>query len=156
MIEVGFTGTRQGMTMAQHEAFRNAFFALASERVGRFHHGACKGADAEAAAIVRGFHLGTNIAAHPGRSAHDEEGDENPWLDKAALDDADEQYQTKTHFARNRDIVNAADVLMACPPCKPLPDKGGTAFTVAFARKCGKRVIIVWPDGTVDDEGASA
>jgi hypothetical protein len=155
MIELGFTGTRHGMTDAQREAFRKVFWEL-PDRVGRFNHGACKGADAEAAAIVRGFHLGTNIAAYPGRGAHDEEGDENPWLDKEALNDADEIHPTKTHFARNRDIVNAVDVLIACPPCKPLPSSGGTAYTVTFARKSGKRVIIVWPDGTVEDEGASA
>ncbi len=67
---------------------------------------------------------------------------------------ADETLPAKTHFARNRDIVNSTDRLLATPPCRPLPDKGGTAYTVNFCRKAGKPVCVIWPDGDVEMEGA--
>lgn len=147
-MKIGFTGTRHGMTEAQRASFGTLFVFDLYAKPPHFHHGACKGADAEAAALVRYIDPDSYTVAHPGKIAGTNA--ENEWLDKDSVADANEVRETKTHFARNRDIVDETDMLVACPASKPLPASGGTSYTVWYARKRGKRVVIVWPDGTVD------
>ncbi len=53
----------------------------------------------------------------------------------------------KTYFARNRDIVDAADLLIATPFNNFEEDRGGTWYTVNYARKRKKPIVIVWPTG---------
>lgn len=143
-MKIGFSGTRNGMTDAQRAALIGLFGQLEPTE---FHHGACKGADASAAFIADDS-KGVWIVAHPGKSA---KGGENEWLDQCAMECSDDVRDTKTHFARNRDIVNETDLLIACPPCQPLPASGGTAYTVGYAGKVGKPVKIIWPSGIVED-----
>lgn len=50
---------------------------------------------------------------------------------------------------RNQDIVDACDVLVAAPAAHAPQSRGGTWQTVRRARTAQKRVIIVWPDGSV-------
>jgi hypothetical protein len=51
---------------------------------------------------------------------------------------------------RNHIMVDAADVLIACPH-GPEELRSGTWSTVRYARQQGKPVIIVWPDGRVEE-----
>jgi predicted Rossmann fold nucleotide-binding protein DprA/Smf involved in DNA uptake len=55
----------------------------------------------------------------------------------------------KAPLDRNRDIVDAAAVLIAAPKEMTETLRSGTWATVRYARKQGKQVWIVWPDGTV-------
>ncbi len=55
----------------------------------------------------------------------------------------------KPYLARNRDIVNAADVLIAGPGGMEEIMRSGTWATVRYARKKQKPVIIVYPNGEV-------
>lgn len=143
-MKVGFTGTRKGMTDAQHSALADWIDAHPS--MAEFHHGDCVGADAESHVAVLCWSR-AHIFVHP------------PVDDSLAATCAGGARVTrlprKTYFARNRDIVDACDVLLACPMEKwtTLPNRGGTAYTVGYARKCGKLVVIFWPDGTVSEEG---
>jgi hypothetical protein len=146
---IGFTGTRNELPEPQRAALERL---LTPSEYGLsrpiFHHGACKGADSFAATVAWG--LNYDVIAHPGKSAH---GGDNEWLCPIALEHSNEVRETKTHFARNRDIVNETELLIACPQhSDPITaeTKGGTAFTISYARKQGKPVWIVRPNGIVE------
>lgn len=118
-----------------------------------FLHGGCLGADVQAARFVReyfgdggsGNFPRPRIVRHPGAFA---DGRPNPWEAPPEPGVDDDVMPAKTMFARNRDLVAACDVLIALPNYPPpMRDEGGTAYTVARARKAGRRVYIVWPNG---------
>lgn len=144
-MNLGMTGTRNGATQAQQKTFTELLAKLASEAKFdpfTFRHGSCMGADVEGARLVRlVFGERAKIISHPGL-------EDDPCRTVSGVDD--ETLPGKGHFARNRDIVNLTDCLVAFPPTKPLPTKGGTAFTVNFAMNKGKLVRVIWPDGTVE------
>jgi hypothetical protein len=52
---------------------------------------------------------------------------------------------------RNHRIVDMTRVLVACPDGEER-QHSGTWATVRYARKRGKWIIIVYPDGTVREE----
>ncbi len=154
MKRIGFTGTRNSLTIEQSASLEKLLTPLKYDG-GRpiFHHGACKGADSYAATVAYG--LNYDVIAHPGKSAH---GGDNEWLCPIALEHSTEVRETKNHFARNRDIVNETDLLVACPNhlgAITKDTKGGTAYTIQYARKLGKPVFIVRPDGMVEQESAT-
>lgn len=147
---IGFTGTRHPLTPMQRAALEKLLIPEYGRERPELHHGACKGADSIAA--CRAWELNYDVIAHPGESAH---GGDNEWLCPVALEHSCQVLPTKTHFARNRDIVDATEILFACPNhCEPITkdSKGGTAYTVNYARKKGKRIWIILPDGTVEIE----
>lgn len=132
---VGFTGTRHGMTDVQATVLEGFLRPMAE-----FHHGSCKGADVEAARIVRRtFAHPVRIIAHPGP-------DDDQCRDESGVDD--ETLPGLTHFARNRDIVDQCDELIACPREPTEQPKGGTWYTIRYARKRGVKVTVIWPDGS--------
>jgi hypothetical protein len=134
---VGFTGTRRGMTDVQMCMFEGMLTRTPAE----FHHGSCRGADVEAARIVRRtFLYPVRIVCHPGP-------DGDPCQEDSGVDS--ERLAPKTHFARNRDIVNACDKLIACPGEMQEQARGGTWYTINYARKVGKPVTIIWPNGGI-------
>ena len=53
------------------------------------------------------------------------------------------------YLDRNRAIVDACDILYATPESMAEESRGGMWHTVRYARRVGKPVVIVWPDGTV-------
>lgn len=142
---VGFTGTRRGMSDAQGFTFWNFLMAIPGPI--ELHHGDCVGADDEAASTVAGFTYGNGIKARivchpPVDSSH-----------RANNPHATETRAPKTHFARNRDIVDETEMLIATPWQSEIPPKGtggGTWQTIAHALKTGKPVTIIWPDGRVE------
>lgn len=136
MTKVGFTGTRRGMTDAQKEGVLNLLTAG-----GELHHGDCVGADEEADEIARVRWM-RRIVHPPVDKAH-----------RAFVDQPDELREPKTHFARNRDIVDETDRMIATPwqDVRPPPKTGGGTWqTICYAEKRGKPVYIVWPDGRVE------
>lgn len=138
-MKVGFTGTRNGMTEAQ----KCSFTALIAElNITELHHGDCVGADDDAANLARevDYREPCRIHCHPPVDEKLRAWNRYAW----------ETYPAKTHFARNRDIVDMTDALIAIPWVRPLPSSGGTVYTINYARKIGRRVMIIWPDGTVE------
>lgn len=100
MRRVGFTGTRAGMTTLQRVRVLELLSRLAPGE--RFHHGDCIGADKEAHDTARS--CGLLIEAHPST------------LDEfRAFTDADVVHQAKPPLDRNRDIVDAVELLVAAP-----------------------------------------
>jgi hypothetical protein len=148
-MKTGFTGTRHELTAAQQRSLESILHPEYGRERWEFHHGACKGADSLAAQIAWG--LNYDVFAHPGQSAS---GGDNEWLCPVALEHSSEVLPTKTHFARNRDIVNETDMLIACPwqTERPAPKTGGgTWYTIEYAEKQGKPVTIIWPNGSVSE-----
>lgn len=138
-MRLGFTGTQRGMTTAQREAFAGL---VAREAPTEFHHGDCVGADEEAWAIV--VQSCTTCETHawqgnlPSKVAH-----------------------TKSHvlhgpynnFHRNGIIATVAQHLVACPGEATEQLRSGTWSTVRRARKLNRRITIIFPNGTITEEG---
>lgn len=151
-MKLGFTGTRNGMSARQKVTFAHIMLAGAES----LHHGACQGADEDAALLCSYRALPVRLIAHPGESA---KGGVNEFLSVPAITASHEVRETKTHFARNRDIVDETDSLIAAPwqRERPAPKAGGgTWYTVEYAEKKGKPITIIWPNGTVTQMGAVA
>lgn len=131
-MRVGFTGTQHGMTALQRAALRGVLDSFARPR--ELHHGDCIGADSEAHTI--GLEIGYTLILHPPVNPH-----------KRAWRTGDIEHPSKEYLARNEDIVRASEVLVACPKEFTEQLRSGTWATIRAARKAGKRVIIVRPDG---------
>lgn len=140
-MRVGFTGTRFGMTEAQLNSFSQLMCNLNPDK---FHHGDCVGADDNAANETFSLFGKDRTVCHP--PIDESHRAFNPHYSEIR--------KPKTHFARNRDIVNETDVLIACPKEDTHQDRGGTWYTVDFAMKVGKMVYTIWPDGRIEEPGS--
>lgn len=136
---IGFTGTRNGMTKAQHDRVMTELDRLtggSDQVVG--HHGDCVGADAQFHAMLR-LHWGRAvIVGHIPTNQSDR-----------AFCTFDETRDPLPYMKRNQRIVDAADVIIATPPTMEPQDRGGTWRTVGLARKAKKPIVVVLPDGSV-------
>ncbi len=128
-MDVGFTGTREGMTPRQQEDLRKTLLSLGQ---GVFHHGDCIGADAEAHRIARD--LGWLIVIHP------------PENEKArAFMAADAVRKPEAYMTRNAAIVRESLVLIAAPKTPVEQIRSGTWATVRRARFMERTVIVLVP-----------
>jgi len=135
-MNVGFTGTQSGMVLPQHERLMHILEDLDSPGMGiaEFHHGDCIGADAEAHDIA--LHLGIAIILHP----PDNE-------DKRAFcKDSSGDRLPKPYLVRNREIVDACDIILACPKGPVEELRSGTWFTIRYAKSLKKPVWVIRPD----------
>lgn len=149
-MKIGFTGTRNGMTGKQMAMALRVFSDCYNKSgVQEFHHGDCIGADEEmhfAVDLYDGaIRNGLKIAIHPG---HSHLGPKD--VTHRAFCKGDIAYDSKSYFERNRDIVNATDLLIATPRTKLFSTRGGTVYTINYAKDQGKPYIIIFPDGSVD------
>lgn len=129
---VGFTGTQNGLTLYQREALREYLHSLP---VKEFHHGDCIGADAAAHAFM---YRRTWVKTWPSNRK-----------DKRAFCNAAASAPPMPPLDRNKLIVAACDLLVACPKNMFEEGRSGTWATVREAFRTGKSVTIVWPDGQV-------
>lgn len=144
-MNIGFTGTRNGMTEEQKHEVETL---LKRFLVGHVHHGDCVGADADFHSIARSLQHPLDssskrfaVIIHPPVDESHRAFCKDAWIRPA-----------KTHFARNRDIVIECDILIATPRLMIEEDHGGTWYTIRFARKQSKRIVIMWPNGSVTQE----
>lgn len=133
----GFTGTRKGMTPEQTE---NLAGILRDLEPSEFHHGDCVGADSQAHDLAMLMSPRPTIVVHP---------PDKSWY--RAYKEGDVTEEPRPYLDRDRDIVEAADVLVAAPG-GPEERRSGTWYTVRQARKSNKGLIIVWPDGGIEYE----
>ena len=134
MFAVGFTGTSRGMTAAQRAQVRDVLARYRASGATHFHHGDCVGADAEAHTIAKG--LGFYVVLHP------------PSDPKArAYATGDEARPLAPYLIRNRAIVLATQCLVATPSGETEERRSGTWATVRYARKEGRQVTLIFPDG---------
>jgi hypothetical protein len=135
-MKLGFTGTREGMRGLQ---MRAANYFLLAKHPSEVHHGDCVGADAQIQVLANGADAKT--VAHPPTSKRL----------RAFCHEANEMREPKDCLARNKDIVDETDHLLAAPKTHIEEPRSGTWWTVRYALKTGKPVTIVWPDGTKSD-----
>jgi hypothetical protein len=133
-MKIGFTGTREGMTWNQKQELTALLSQINNETpmgvTNGFHHGDCKGADVEAAHIA--FQLGLSIWIYPPLSDK-----QRGWYREGVT-----VQQPKPYLDRDKDIVNACELLIAAPK-GPEILRSGTWATVRYARKCGKPILIL-------------
>ena len=123
---VGFTGTRRGMSTDQIDQLVDLIQRL---RPRALHHGDCVGADEEAHSVASDLDVRT--VAHP---------PSNPRA--RAWCEADEYREPLPYLDRNHRIVDETDLLVAAP-AGPEILRSGTWATVRYARKVGRRVVIL-------------
>jgi hypothetical protein len=130
---VGFTGTQRGMNEAQ---WRTLWTLLIERAPGDFHEGDCNGSDAQAAHGARLAHF--RIVSHPPTNSS-----------KRAFFQADVEWPAAPYLDRNKQIVNASQEMIATPGEFEEQLRSGTWSTVRYARRVGKPVHVILPDGRV-------
>lgn len=142
MIDVGFTGTRRGLTKAVDYALRDVF----SDLQGVMAHGCCAGADRQAHAIWRAAQRRIEPFRHPGDLSQYQWA-RNVWWRGEIL------FNVIPHLQRNKVIVDRCGVLVAAPGEAQGQLRSGTWSTIRYARRVGRPVIMVLPNGSVVREG---
>lgn len=140
---IGFTGTRQGMTARQRDAFREWLAGLVVAR--QFHHGDCRGADEQAHGILQslpGWASACQLVIHP------------PTVNKFRAFCVPYHYKhaPRDYLVRNVNIVDQTDMLAVAPLTTQEQLRSGTWSAVRYARRAGKPRTIFWPDGRVEIE----
>ena len=128
-MKVGFTGTREGMTMNQLEQL---VLSLQSANVSEFHHGDCLGADAEAHDIVRDFYPDCKIVVHPPVKNY-----------MRAWKKGDVLLEPLDYIARDRKIVESTDFLIGAPLVNEEQIRSGTWTTIRHARRLNKNHVVL-------------
>jgi hypothetical protein len=132
-MQIGFTGTRNKMS---HEQFGELWDAIQTLRdtvgVEMAHHGDCVGADATFHEIC--VELKIPITIHPPI-----ETNLRAWKEGKVL------LEARTYLARNRTIVEASDQMFGVPYTTE-ETKGGTWYTINYAKKCKVPVQIILPN----------
>lgn len=134
MIRLGVTGTQRGLTDAQAAVAEAALDELRARGPVTLLHGDCVGVDAQLARLAR--RLGCLVAAFP---------PSNP--SRRAYVPSDITYPPAPYLARNRSIVAASAVMWAFPGEAVERLRSGTWATVRYARRAGRPLRIVGPDG---------
>lgn len=145
-LQIGFTGTRHGMTDLQQHALRALLHLVVGNDSVIIHHGMCVGADAQFHKICREYAPArVYIEGHPG-------------LPDDLRSDVvcDFVHEPKGHMRRNKDIVSIADIMFGAPFEAEMQERGGTWATIRMAsvkRRAGllKSLWVVGPDGAVLD-----
>jgi len=127
---IGFTGTRSGMTERQKKELRK--YLEMQDCGGIFHHGDCVGADAEAHQIAS--RLGYEIVIHPPKNPKERAYCWSVFVKPE-----------KEYLKRNHDIVDDSNILLAAPKSKKEVVRSGTWATIRYAHKIGKKVIVLDP-----------
>lgn len=127
MTRYGFTGTQQGMSSPQAEAF-----ARLIRKGDEVHHGDCVGADADADVIARA--KGATVVLHPPT---------DPKKRAFMAQEGDESRDPRPYLERNHDIVDETEALVAAPRSDAEEVRSGTWATVRYARSVGREVLVL-------------
>lgn len=140
-VNLGITGTRYGMNKAQQKAFITTVSKLLEKypTLNTFHQGCCIGVDTESARLMKNLY-GFIVIDHPPTN-------------KSLVGDfvGDQAREDKNYLARNRDIVNESQVMIAITNqmTMPEPPSGGTWYTLNYSIKNKKETYHIKPDGSV-------
>lgn len=138
-VDIGYTGTRDGMSEPQRASLRKLLKVCTPKTSG--HHGDCVGGDAEFHNICK--ELGLRTVIHL------------PIKDQArAFCIADEYRDPLPYLHRNQMIVRECRIMLAAVPTMDEQPRGGTWYTVRYARKYREPTFlwIIRPDGSIDHQ----
>lgn len=133
VTDIGFTGTRDGMTLPQMQGFVSLLLDIQSDQ---FHQGCCVGSDEEASIAAR--NQGLWVVGHPP-------------INRKHLStfQSDEEREPEEYLVRNKAIVNASQVMIATPGGMVEVLRSGTWATIRYARAAKRPVYIIFPDGRI-------
>lgn len=137
IVNVGFSGTRKGMTEAQKKSVEKVLWTLRAKMV---IHGDCVGADEDFHEIAK--RMGLRVRLRPAIY-------ENL---RAFCEGADDTRPPMEPLIRNKYIVSDTDALVATPETDTEVTRSGTWSTVRHARRVRSPVILVLPNGKIVDE----
>jgi hypothetical protein len=138
-MKLAFTGSRKGITCHQAEVLEALLLNLPLTRDSEAHHGACIGADDDFCGLVAELCTAVRLIAHPSNLPR--------LTSRRALDLSAVVLPCKPPLERNRDLVDAGvDLLIACPD-GPERRRSGTWTTVRRARKLGRSLCVITPQG---------
>jgi hypothetical protein len=142
-VKLGFTGTRHEPTDEQKRfIFRNMSDAT------ELHHGCCEGSDYVSHSCAISLEIPT-IWLHPPTDRK-----LMVPLSKLLTRGGIHVLKAKQYHARNRDIVDSCEVLIATPD-GPRRPHSGTWYTIDYARANKVPVVVCLPDGTIDTEAST-
>jgi hypothetical protein len=142
---VGFTGTREGMTVLQSAGVLQLLKGMWDGGLRKARHGMCVGADEDFHRLARS--VGFYMIGHPGTRP------DGQCFTRAAIT-CQEKRESFPFVARDRHIVQECLVLIACPRGYAEEQRSGTWATVRWARKKNRHLYIVQPDGIMLEENA--
>lgn len=140
---LGFTGTREGMTDKQKSVVD---FILQDWAPSLVRHGDCIGADHDFHVLA--YYRSILVDIHPPIK------EEYRARCDRLYTNINKVWTPKPYLDRDRDIVDTSTALVATPKEYKNKLRSGTWYTFRYAKKVwadsGKRIAIVFPDGTVD------
>ena len=140
-MQIGLTGSQTGMSDSQKLFIQNYIQRIHST-IYSMHHGDCVGSDAEFHEICTAANV--SVTLHP--PSNDE---------KRAFCIAGQIRAPLPYLERNKKIVNACTLLIACP-CGLEKVRSGTWATVRYARTKKRRLLIIMPIGEPTFENCNA
>jgi hypothetical protein len=135
MMELGFTGSRRGMTFQQLEKVRSVLRWLGVANILKVHHGDCTGSDKQFDDLAIEAHL-LRVAWPPKDPKY------------RAYCEADLIMPEMEYLDRDWEIAKACDLLIAAPATFDEVRRSGTWATVRRAIAEQKQRIMVFPDGS--------
>lgn len=143
-FSIGFTGSREGLSKLQYNSLLKYLTNL--DDVYDAHHGMCVGADEVFHRLLNkycDFHC-DRIFIHPPKDTKYKAN--AAYMDKIVPVTI---LPPKDYLDRNKDIVDASSILVACPKTQVEELRSGTWATIRYARKTGVPVALIYPNGTV-------
>lgn len=134
-LQLGFTGTRAGLTTQQSIALVYILSRIEKQLV-KIRHGDCKGADNEFHDICVRCGMYDLLELHPCNLAN-----------QRAFNKAPKIHKPKPPLARNRDIVLSSDLLFVCPKEDKEIIRSGTWATYRESIRQNKSSILFPPKG---------
>ena len=143
-MNIGFTGTRDGMTEAQKKSVK---YLLETNRPECVIHGDCVGADADFDRIAASLNIDRYI--FPSNI-----NDLRAHCEKLGAKSIFENHvnEPMPPLIRNGSIVQNADLIIACPKETKEITRSGTWSTIRKARAVHAHVFIIYPDGFYVDK----
>lgn len=138
LLKVGFTGTREGMTLRQKLMLR----VFLSKHACQFIHGDCLGSDEEGHYISEELNLSIVICPPTDKKYQAFCAEKSSYKQIVRL-------KPEPYLKRNKTIVAVCNTLCATPATMQEELRSGTWSTVREARRQGKKIFIILPDGTV-------
>lgn len=133
-MEIGFTGTRKGMTHEQVEEVDKLLILLQPTKA---YHGDCIGADEKFHELCLLHKVPVNI--FPSKLQHQ----------RAFCQGAKKVWPVMNPLDRNRAMVNLSDLIIGTPKEDHEVIRSGTWMTLRYAEEVGIPIRVVFPDGKI-------